>query len=89
MSDGRLPQSIAGFAIGFGVGAALGILFAPKSGEETREYLLEGAKDAVDDAVRTGQKFTKRAKRAVNEAAERVREATQAGERTYREARSA
>jgi gas vesicle protein len=38
---------IAGMAIGAGIGAALGILFAPQSGEDTRDYLLETAKDRI------------------------------------------
>jgi gas vesicle protein len=40
---------ITGIAIGLGVGAALGILFAPQSGEDTRDYLVGAAKDRFND----------------------------------------
>lgn len=36
MSESKLPY----FICGLGIGAALGILYAPRSGEETREELL-------------------------------------------------
>jgi gas vesicle protein len=42
------PALITGMAIGAGIGAALGILFAPQSGEDTRDYLLETAKDRIN-----------------------------------------
>jgi gas vesicle protein len=89
MEDQKLPQTLFGFAIGLGIGAALGILFAPKSGEETRQFLLEGATDALDDAVATGRKFTRRAKRTVKDVAERVVDATEGGEQAYRKAKTA
>jgi hypothetical protein len=36
-----LPGTISLFAIGVAVGAALGVLFAPKSGEQTREIIAD------------------------------------------------
>jgi gas vesicle protein len=41
---------ITGITIGLGVGAALGILFAPQSGEDTRDYIMGAAKDRINDA---------------------------------------
>ena len=41
------------FLIGVGVGAAIGVLFAAKSGEETIEQ-ISGAVDDVSGAVRDG-----------------------------------
>ena len=41
-------ESISAFAVGVGVGAALGMLFAPRSGSDTREYLVESAQENID-----------------------------------------
>jgi gas vesicle protein len=89
MRDVKLPHTFVGFAVGLGIGAALGVLFAPKSGEETREYLADGTMDAIDDVVTTGRKLRKRARQAVNDAAERVMDATTVGERAYVNAKNA
>jgi len=89
MKDSIGQQAVVSFAIGLGVGAALGILFAPKSGEETREYLVEGAKDAIDDAMTSGRRLTRRTKQAVNDVAERVMHATEVGEQAFTKAKSA
>ena len=44
MAESRLPY----FLLGLGVGAALGVLYAPRSGEETREDLLNRANEGRD-----------------------------------------
>jgi gas vesicle protein len=49
MRDNGLSSMITGIAIGLGIGAAVGILFAPQSGEDTREYLMGAAKDRFND----------------------------------------
>lgn len=41
MADGRGPGFFAGFIVGGAIGAVLGLIFAPRSGEETREMLME------------------------------------------------
>ena len=40
--DKRIPY----FLLGLGIGAAVGILFAPKAGPETRDFLLTKADEA-------------------------------------------
>lgn len=47
MSIGKF---VAGFAIGGLVGAVIGIVLAPQSGEETREMLAEKSKDICNKA---------------------------------------
>ena len=84
----RWTESISAFVVGLGVGAALGVLFAPRSGDDTREYILENAKDGVDGAVAVGQKLTQRAQQGVDEAKGRVRHAKKVGEGAFREAKN-
>ena len=89
MRNSTLPQGLMGFLIGLGVGAAVGILFAPKSGEEMREYLLDGANGAIDQVLDAGRGVRHRARQAVNDAATRVSNATDAGEAAFTKARGA
>ena len=84
----RWTESISAFVVGLGVGAALGVLFAPRSGDDTREYILESAKDGVDGAVAAGHKLTRRAQQGIDEAKGRVRQAKEVGERAFREAKN-
>lgn len=41
-------QGVAWFLAGLGVGALIGILYAPKSGRETREELAQRARDSQE-----------------------------------------
>jgi len=45
--NGKL-QGAAWFLVGLGVGALIGILYAPKSGRETREDLAQGAREGSE-----------------------------------------
>lgn len=57
MSDER-NFGIFGFLAGAAVGAALGVLFAPRSGKETRERIRAKAgeaKDELDDLIERAQ----------------------------------
>src|SRR5215469_10466652 len=44
MAD-NVGSKVSYFLVGLGVGALMGVLFAPKSGEETRDYLAKRADD--------------------------------------------
>jgi gas vesicle protein len=87
-SRNRWPEAISVFAVGVAVGAAMGLLFAPRSGEETREYIADTARESLDGAVAQGQKWTRRAQRAASHAREQIEAATDAGERAFDQARS-
>jgi gas vesicle protein len=80
------PETVSAFLVGIGVGAAIGILFAPQSGEDTRDYLVGTAQAKLDEAVSTGQKWVNRAKRNVDDATDYVKDAADAGQRAYRDA---
>jgi gas vesicle protein len=49
------------FLVGLGIGALIGILFAPKSGEDTREYLTSKADEGRDYAQRKARELRERA----------------------------
>lgn len=85
--NGRGP-SVSAFVMGLGVGAALGILFAPRAGKDTRNYISASAKDGLDGAMAAGQKLTRRAKQSVNRAKDRVSHAKEVGEQAYQEAKN-
>jgi gas vesicle protein len=48
MAEESKINGLAWFVAGLGVGALAGILYAPKSGRETREDLLNGAKEGTE-----------------------------------------
>jgi gas vesicle protein len=53
------------FLFGLGLGISLGILFAPMSGEATRNNLSERASDMADSARETYQQGRERVQRGV------------------------
>jgi gas vesicle protein len=60
MAD-NIGSKVTFFLVGLGVGALVGILFAPKSGEETREYLSKRADEGRDFAQRKARELRERA----------------------------
>jgi gas vesicle protein len=82
------PEITSTFAIGLGVGAILGLVFAPQSGEDTRAQLREKAQDGIDEAVARGKKVARRAQTAADNAGEIINNAVEAGQGAYREARN-
>lgn len=68
------------FVMGALTGAAVALLFAPASGEETREYLGEKAREGrarARDALNEGREFYQQQREGVSSAIERGREAFQ------------
>ena len=45
------------FLLGFGIGITAAVLFAPKSGPESREYLGSKASDGTDYLLKQGQQL--------------------------------
>jgi gas vesicle protein len=57
MADNESGTSGLGwFLAGLGVGALIGVLYAPKAGKETREDLMNGALEAKDKAAELVEK---------------------------------
>jgi len=54
-------SKISYFLVGLGIGALVGILFAPKSGEETRDYLAQRAEEGKEYAQRKARELRERA----------------------------
>ncbi|MBM3781148.1 MAG: YtxH domain-containing protein [Acidobacteria bacterium] len=76
------------FVVGVLTGAAVALLFAPTSGEETREYLGKKAREGRDrarDLADEGKEFldeqAEAVNRAVDEGVEAFRRVRQRGER--------
>lgn len=87
-----MASSLPYFLFGLGVGAAAGILFAPKSGEETREELRHRAEEGREYLKRRSGELRVEAEHAYSrgrEAFQGQREqlsaALEAGRRAYRE----
>jgi gas vesicle protein len=60
MSD-NAGSKVSFFLVGLGIGALVGILFAPKSGEETREFLSDKADEGREYAQRKAKELRERA----------------------------
>jgi len=60
MSD-NVGSKVAYFLVGLGVGTLMGVLFAPKSGEETRDFLAKRADDGREFAQKKARELRERA----------------------------
>jgi gas vesicle protein len=60
MAD-NVGSKVSFFLVGVGIGALLGVLFAPKSGEETRDYLGKRADDGREFAQKKARELRDRA----------------------------
>jgi gas vesicle protein len=68
MSDNESGASGFGwFLAGLGVGALIGVLYAPKSGKETREDIVSGALDAKEKAAVLAQRGAEAASQYVEQ----------------------
>src|SRR2546430_3878648 len=80
-------SSIPLFLAGMGAGLALGVLFAPSSGEETRTYLADSARQGLDKAKAKGEEFSRRAQDAVTRGKEAVTRGKEAVSETVESAK--
>lgn len=62
-----VSKFLGGFIVGGAIGAIVGILLAPKSGEETRKILADTAQDMVRRADETAKQIQVKADDAVSD----------------------
>ena len=81
------------FLLGIGVGIGLGMLFAPKSGAETREIIRNKADEGKDyvrqrsgDLRETASELIDKGKQALGRQKDTLSDAMEAGKQAYREA---
>ncbi len=79
------------FLVGMGIGALIGVLFAPKSGEETREYLSSRADEGKEYAQKKarelrerGEDLLERSKEIMSRQKDAISSAVDAGKETYK-----
>jgi gas vesicle protein len=90
MSD-NVGSKVSFFMVGLGIGALIGILFAPKSGEETREFLSSKADEGREYAQRKAQELRERAedllersKEIMSKQRDAISSAVDVGKETYK-----
>lgn len=86
-------NGILWFLAGLGVGAAVGVLYAPKPGNETRESILTAAeegRDVVQERARKykeqAQEWADRGKDVIAQQKDNIRSAFEAGRQAYKDA---
>ncbi len=85
-------NGLSSFLLGLGVGVGLGILFAPKSGEETRGIIRDKAGEGADylkqrgaQAQQTAAEWVDKGKEALNRQKSNLADAVEAGKQAYRD----
>ena len=85
-------NGLSAFLLGLGVGVGIGMLFAPKSGSETRELLKNKANEGSDflkqrstELKQTATEWVDKGKEAVSRQRENLADAMEAGRQAYRE----
>jgi gas vesicle protein len=91
MSD-RDGSSFLWFLAGLGVGAVVGVLYAPKAGDEMRETIRDKAQESTDRARQQARRareqasdWVDRGRDVLNQQKEQFRNAYEAGRQAYNE----
>jgi gas vesicle protein len=66
MGECKIGSSLAFLLAGIGIGAGLALLFAPKSGRETRKYIARRAEDGRDYVTVVGKELRRQAEDVVD-----------------------
>jgi gas vesicle protein len=91
----KIVSKASYFLVGLGIGSLIGILFAPKSGEETREYLSQKTREGNEFAQKKARELKERAedlvdhgKEVIMQKKEQIATAVDAGREAYQRERS-
>jgi len=86
-------NGLSSFLLGLGVGVGIGMLFAPKSGQETREIIKNKAGEGTDYIKQRGAEpkdtatgWVDKGKEAVGRQKDTLTDAVEAGKQAYRDA---
>jgi len=86
-------NGLSSFLLGLGVGVAIGMLFAPKSGQETRDLIKNKAGEGSEflkqrsaDLKDTAAGWVDKGKEALGRQKDTLSEAMEAGKQAYRDA---
>ena len=93
MSENNGGNAFLWFLAGLGIGAVAGVLYAPRSGKETREAILERAEEGRDYVITRGKHareqvndWVDRGREVLGKQKEQINAAVDAGRQAYREA---
>jgi gas vesicle protein len=85
-------NGLSSFLLGLGVGVGIGMLFAPKSGQETRQIIKEKAEEGTEFIKQRGSElkdtaagWVDKGKDAVGRQKETLNDAVEAGKQAYRD----
>ena len=85
-------NGLSSFLLGLGVGVGIGMLFAPKSGQETREMIKNKAGEGGEflkqrgaDIQKTAGEWVDKGKEALNRQKDNISDAVEAGRQAYRD----
>ena len=86
-------NSLSYFFLGLGLGVAVGLLFAPKSGAETRDLIMNNADEGKEYLRRQGEgirdtatDLVDRGRSVINKQKDQINQAVEAGKQAYRDA---
>ncbi len=88
MADDNGSSGLGWFLAGLGIGALVGVLYAPKSGVETRADLVSGALDAKDKAAVLAQQGVEKANAYVDQSKQVAADYVDKGKEYYERGRS-
>jgi gas vesicle protein len=95
MSENNGASKLGFFLAGLGIGAVLAILFAPKSGKETRDYIAQRAEEGrdymkakTDELRKQAEETVEKGKDLVTKQKELLSAALEAGKQAYQEEKS-